>query len=179
MEREKLVEYVEKGYSTREIANALNSSQTNVRLWLKRYDLKTKSKYNPTPKPKLKCSHCEKFVSKSSNKYCDDCITSGIAYHHNRTLSNLKLEELKTDFQRKKKIMQEREHRCESCGLTEWLGQPIKLEMHHIDGDADNNVSENLQLLCPNCHSLTPTYRAKNKGSISRRKIYRKKYYES
>jgi predicted nucleic acid-binding Zn ribbon protein/Zn finger protein HypA/HybF involved in hydrogenase expression len=55
-----------------------------------------------------------------------------------------------------------KEHRCENCNNTEWLGQPIPIELHHIDGDNSNNLLENLQILCPNCHSLTETFRSKN-----------------
>jgi len=54
-------------------------------------------------------------------------------------------------------------HRCERCGLTEWLGQPVPLELHHLDGDRTNNVVTNLELVCPNCHALTDNYRAKNR----------------
>jgi hypothetical protein len=57
-----------------------------------------------------------------------------------------------------------KEHRCEGCGLTEWLGRPIPLELDHVDGDRTNNLFENLRLLCPNCHALTPTYRGRNIG---------------
>ena len=53
-------------------------------------------------------------------------------------------------------------HMCERCGLTEWLNQPISLEIHHKDGDHLNNELDNLQLLCPNCHSLTENWRGKN-----------------
>jgi predicted HNH restriction endonuclease len=42
------------------------------------------------------------------------------------------------------------------------LGNPIPLELHHIDGDKTNNTLENFQLLCPNCHALTDSYRGKN-----------------
>jgi hypothetical protein len=52
-----------------------------------------------------------------------------------------------------------RGHRCESCALKEWLQKPITLEIHHVDGDRTNNVESNLQLLCPNCHSYTETWR--------------------
>ena len=64
----------------------------------------------------------------------------------------------------RKKLLQEgyKEHRCEKCGLTEWLGNPIPLELHHIDGDKNNNTLENFQLLCPNCHAFTDSYRGKN-----------------
>lgn len=56
-----------------------------------------------------------------------------------------------------------KEHKCECCGLKEWLGDPIPLELDHIDGDHYNNTLENLKVLCPNCHAKTPTYRGKNK----------------
>lgn len=64
----------------------------------------------------------------------------------------------------KKKILEEgiKEHKCECCGLTTWLNQPIPLELHHIDGDRTNNKIENYQLLCPNCHAFTDSYRGKN-----------------
>lgn len=55
-----------------------------------------------------------------------------------------------------------RGHRCENCGLTEWMENPICLEVHHIDGDSLNNELDNLKLLCPNCHALTENYRGKN-----------------
>ena len=58
-----------------------------------------------------------------------------------------------------------KEHRCECCGLNEWLGDLIPLELDHIDGDHYNNTLENLKILCPNCHAKTPTYRGKNKRS--------------
>lgn len=56
-----------------------------------------------------------------------------------------------------------RGRRCESCGLTEWLGKEINLEVHHIDGDHLNNSLDNLQLLCPNCHSYTKNWRGRTK----------------
>lgn len=55
-------------------------------------------------------------------------------------------------------------HRCESCGLTEWLDEEIPLELEHVNGINTDNRLENLELLCPNCHAKTPTYRGKNKG---------------
>jgi hypothetical protein len=51
---------------------------------------------------------------------------------------------------------------CNNCNLKEWLDKPIPLELDHIDGVHLNNSLNNLQLLCPNCHALTSTYRGKN-----------------
>ena len=51
-----------------------------------------------------------------------------------------------------------RGRKCENCGLEQWLEQPINLQVHHIDGDRTNNCLENLQLLCPNCHSYTENF---------------------
>ena len=56
-------------------------------------------------------------------------------------------------------LIRVRGNKCESCGLEEWLDCPITLEVHHIDGDKTNNTLENLQLLCPNCHSVTDNWR--------------------
>lgn len=54
-------------------------------------------------------------------------------------------------------------HQCERCKNTEWLGEPIPLELHHVDGDRTNNRLENLKLLCPNCHTATLNYRGSKK----------------
>jgi hypothetical protein len=56
-----------------------------------------------------------------------------------------------------------KQHCCEGCGLTEWLGKPIPLELDHINGNNQDNSLRNLRLLCPNCHCFTPTYRGKKK----------------
>ncbi|OGX87204.1 HNH endonuclease signature motif containing protein [Hymenobacter glacialis] len=53
---------------------------------------------------------------------------------------------------------------CESCGLTEWLSEPIPLELHHVNGINNDHRLHNLQLLCPNCHALTENYRGKNQA---------------
>jgi DNA-binding CsgD family transcriptional regulator len=55
-----------------------------------------------------------------------------------------------------------KENRCEVCGLSEWLGQSIGISLHHINGDRHDNRLENLQFLCPNCHSQTDTWGGRN-----------------
>lgn len=56
-----------------------------------------------------------------------------------------------------------KQNTCENCGISTWQGNPINLELHHIDGNRTNHLLENLMLLCPNCHSQTDTFRAKNR----------------
>ena len=57
---------------------------------------------------------------------------------------------------------------CSICGITEWNGKDIVLDLEHKDGNSENNEISNLCLLCPNCHSQTPTF----KGRYSRRVRY-------
>lgn len=58
----------------------------------------------------------------------------------------------------------------DKCSLCEWnqkhpVTGKVPLEVDHIDGNSENNKEENLQLICPNCHSLTPYFRNLNKGN--------------
>lgn len=57
-----------------------------------------------------------------------------------------------------------KENKCEICGIENWNEKPITLECHHKNGKDKDNELENLQLLCPNCHSQTENYRGKNKN---------------
>jgi len=68
-------------------------------------------------------------------------------------------EQLKGKSQIKKRLIEQIGYQCTCCKLKEWLGKPITLELEHIDGDNRNNTLNNLTLLCPNCHSQTPTWR--------------------
>jgi hypothetical protein len=63
---------------------------------------------------------------------------------------------------------------CEHCGLTEWRGEPVSLELHHVNGDPLDNRLESLQLLCPNCHAQTENYgirNARQNGGLSDRPL--------
>lgn len=52
---------------------------------------------------------------------------------------------------------------CAMCKTPPtWFGKPLSLHLDHIDGDRTNNSADNLRLLCPNCHSQTPTWGVKN-----------------
>lgn len=61
----------------------------------------------------------------------------------------------------KNKIISTRGYKCENCHMSMWVGKPIPLEIHHIDGDGNNNQDSNLQILCCNCHAFTDNYRGR------------------
>jgi hypothetical protein len=75
-------------------------------------------------------------------------LQRGVAYQSYKLKRRLFVEGLKTQ-------------RCENCSGSEWMGQPIPLELDHINGDSTDNRIENLRILCPNCHALTETYRGR------------------
>jgi hypothetical protein len=55
-----------------------------------------------------------------------------------------------------------KDEKCEICGIEDWQGERLAFELDHIDGNSNNHLLENLRVVCPNCHSQTETYRAKN-----------------
>lgn len=85
---------------------------------------------------------------------------------HNQGKELVPLEELTRTTPIKKRLIQRRGHRCEGCGLSQWLNLPITLELEHVDGNNRNNIEGNLQLLCPNCHSFTPTWRGRKNKKV-------------
>lgn len=68
-------------------------------------------------------------------------------------------------FKLKNRLLQEgvKENKCEKCGIIEWQNKPLNMQLDHKDGNPSNHKLENLQLLCPNCHTQTDTYCGKNK----------------
>jgi hypothetical protein len=74
-------------------------------------------------------------------------------------------KKLENTWKLKNRLLREgiKKHQCERCQITEWLGEPIPLELHHKDGDRTNNTLQNIELLCPNCHALTDNYRGSKK----------------
>jgi hypothetical protein len=113
--------------------------------------LKIKTKYN--------CLNCGINLLGNNKKYCnakcqqekqiDNKIKNGTV--QSRTI--------------KKVLLKEHGEKCWCCGITEWNGKKITFELEHIDGNSNNNSLDNLSILCPNCHSQTATYKAKNKGN--------------
>ena len=63
----------------------------------------------------------------------------------------------------RKKLIEEgiKEAKCERCGITEWMGDVVPLELHHLDENHFNNKLENLIILCSNCHAQVHGYNKK------------------
>ena len=137
--KDEILKWIEKNQSKAFISQQLNCKQETLNNYLIKMgiDYKGNQSGKGTNKPKKSKWNLEEYLQNSTN------IQSNKIRH---------------------KLLDEgiKEHKCENCGLTEWLDNPIPLELHHIDGNRDNNVLENYQLLCPNCHALTDSYRGKN-----------------
>jgi hypothetical protein len=72
---------------------------------------------------------------------------------------------LHTHGTRRRALARRDGYKCATCGISEWNGQTITLEVEHRDGNSENNHHSNLELICPNCHSQTNTYKGRNKGN--------------
>lgn len=121
---------------------------------------------NKPSKARGSCIRCGNQITRAK-KYCSSCWTNKHA-----------LENLNTDQSRKRLIIKERGIKCELCGITEWRGQATPVQLDHIDGNSDHNTRDNLRLLCPNCHALTPTFTSRNRKNYnSSRNLKRRKRY--
>lgn len=102
-------------------------------------------------------------ISYNGRQYRDiaECIEMGQYIKLNDYIQTVKYP--KTSVIREKLIIEGyKDAVCENCRRREWMNVPIPLELHHIDGDHSNVSIDNFQLLCPNCHALTPNYRGRN-----------------
>lgn len=117
------------------------------------------------------CSYCGKENTRGQNTFGKYCNNKCQALHRRPAL-----EDMRSPKSIRKLILEERQHMCEMCGNSEWLGKPITLEVDHVDGNSSNNTRANLRLLCPNCHSTTDTYKSRNKG---KGRAYRMERYHS
>jgi hypothetical protein len=83
--------------------------------------------------------------------YKTNYIKANVYLNNEKNITSAKL---------KNKLLKENliENKCSNCGLITWLNKPIVLQLHHKDGNNKNNSLNNLELLCPNCHSQTENY---------------------
>ena len=136
--------------------------------------------YNNSQRKKKKyCINCGKELSSSQNKYCS--INCQNDYENKQYIERWK-QGLETGLKGeygisnhiRRYLFETRGCKCEICGWskTNPYTNTIPIEIHHIDGNYLNNKEENLQILCPNCHSLTETYKSHNKEGRKGREKY-------
>ncbi|GEM_PF-663278 len=162
MEKDEVERLIEEHPSIRSISRATGLSYTATRYWIKRYGLKTKGLSSRMKrKPKSPCKNCGNPVKENPNVYCSQ--TCMFQFWRRRQIEN---EPDKAGIRlRKNYLIDCRGYACEVCGIREWMGQAAPIELDHKDGHPLNNELNNLQLICPNCHAQTKTYKGRNKGN--------------
>ena len=118
----------------------------------------------------LKCKPAtlESYLKKMDITYSGNQGLKGIKHDNKYKTAEeySKQINVKSDLLKKKLIRDGiKEEKCEMCGLSEWLGVKIPLELHHKDCSHYNNDFDNLQILCPNCHAIQPGNSGKNIGN--------------
>jgi Zn finger protein HypA/HybF involved in hydrogenase expression len=112
----------------------------------------------PTNKVKnsngLKKAHAEGKMPVFTNEMREKSHIS----HRRKLVEDKPFEEL-GHILRKKIVIEEQNYKCSHCNLDQWMGLRITLELDHVDGNRYNNVRSNLRCLCPNCHSITDTWK--------------------
>lgn len=106
-------------------------------------------------------SKCAEFAKRTNKIPIEDILSNKCTYYSSyKLLRRLVAEGYK-------------EYCCEKCGITDWMGKTISLQLDHIDGNHNNNALENLRVVCPNCHSQTETYAGKNVDRSQSKRIQR------
>lgn len=126
----------------------------------------------------MKCLNCSQ-ETKRKNKYCSILCQKEFEYkEYIKQWKKGEVSGLRGEYQIsmyiKTYLFKKFDNKCAKCGWgeTNQYTNKIPLEVEHIDGNYKNNNEENLILLCPNCHSLTSTYKGANlnNGRKSRKK---------
>ena len=178
MDKQILIEHIANGLSQRQIAKEMETGQTAVRYWLKKYQLKTKKlQFNKIaePKPDVSCKQCGKLIF-YRNTFCHN--TCMAAFHTSRKFHLIETKGVESisnseSGQRqilKKYLIHKHGEKCMKCGWDKENKHTgiIPIQIDHIDGDPHNQSLDNLRLLCPNCHSLTEFYGRRGKGRKQR-----------
>lgn len=125
------------------------------------------------------CINCGKECKKNINKYCSSKCQA--EHKHNSYIKRWKLGiedgmvgKLSISMHIKRYLFEKYDNKCAICGWDKIniYSNKIPLEVEHIDGNHTNNCEENLILLCPNCHSLTSTYKGLNLGNGRKSRKY-------
>ena len=125
------------------------------------------------------CKYCNiefKYSpSQSTGTYCSNKC-QGLFKLLNDTIPRVERGEVNQTSTLRRYLKETKGYTCEECGIGDcYNNKPITLQVDHIDGNSDNNFPDNLRLLCPNCHSQTETWVARNKKS-TKRNLYLQSY---
>ena len=127
------------------------------------------------------CKYCGKefviYLSTSAKYCCTECSAKGRkketidkwkSGEHNGTKA-FTCASFVRDY-----MFEKANYKCEKCGWGEEnpYTHRIPLQIHHIDGNSLNNIEDNLQVLCPNCHSLTENFGSRNKNAPNGKSQY-------
>lgn len=114
-------------------------------------------------KPARFCRVCSKPVGHGSAYACSRECHQGDLWSRRRRQIEAR-GEIPTPSAAKRYLAEAFGYACANCGISEWDGGKLTLSLDHADGDPYNNKIKNLRLLCPNCHSQTPSYAGRNRG---------------
>lgn len=186
-EKETLNRLIDGGVSYEKIGKQYGVSGNSVKKAAKKMGIQLKPRRKISPnehfnknkniktKPLIVCKNCGKEMEqKRSYKKCfcsNDCQQEYKYKEYIKRWKNGEESGMKgaasTSIYIKKYLFKKNNCKCEKCGWGEVnpCTKNIPLEIHHIDGDCTNNSENNLELLCPNCHSLTENFGSLNKNS--------------
>lgn len=179
MQKEKLSSLVEDGLSIRQMVILTNISYSNIRYWLNKHKLRTNLSDIVSEVKYVnhgKCQNCNRDMIKTGGrttkyKYCN--LSCQHEFQMNERISSGKA----SNKTLKLFLIKKYGEKCMDCGWCEInrTSKKVPIELEHIDGNSLNNLLDNLKLLCPNCHSLTSTYKGLNRGNgrHSRRQRYK------
>lgn len=127
----------------------------------------------------MNCLNCGKELTKGQTKFCSNQCSSDFEHkkyidawkngENNGTKGSNQLSNHVRTY-----LLEKANYKCERCGWGEInpYTNKIPLEIHHIDGNHEHNTEDNLQVLCPNCHSLTENFKSRGNGRANRKKDY-------
>ena len=195
IKKEDLIDLIDKGITYREIAEIIGVSYSSIRRYCSKFKLKSKindlkkervdclncgievignikenKKFcihncsatynNKKRKVENKCLECDLEIT-IRNKFCSNKC------HKLNEMNKMVLSGTAKSITMKKYLINSNGNKCMECGWCEVnpTSGKVPIELEHIDGNSENNNLDNLKLLCPNCHSLTSTYKGLNKGN--------------